>query len=157
MKEIDVEKVLTVRKYEATDGTLFDNKDECQIYENTAKCLMLSKYIDLIIKTDTEYNIYGAGSEDYNIDVIKLKSSNDVDLIIRLWILHNQYIGEDYNKINDMHSKLTTAFRRQQFFFIGRGYKNDTYWPLNSLNNVVERIVTFCDDSACIEILDRND
>ena len=50
MKEISVEKTLTVRKYEAVDGTLFDDKDECQRYENTARCVLLSKYNKLIIK-----------------------------------------------------------------------------------------------------------
>lgn len=156
MKEIDVEQVITVRKYEATDGTLFNYRADCQTYENSAKCVMLSKYVDLIVKTDTEYNIYGAGSEEYKIDIIKLKSIDDIDLILRLWVLHNEYIGKDYNKINDMHSKLTTALEDNSFFFIGRDYDNDTFWPLNSLNNVIEHIVTFCDDSACIEILDRN-
>lgn len=157
MKQLEITKTSIELRYEAIDGTVFIDHKECELYENSAKCVMLSKYVKLIVKSDTEYNIYGVGSEDYTIDVIKFKSENEIDLIMNLFILYNQYCSKDYDRVNKIRAELTKAFRKQQFFFIGRGYEGDTFWPLDSLNNVLEHIVSFCDDSACIEIVDRND
>lgn len=144
MKEIDVEKVLTVRKYEAIDGTLFDNKDECQIYENTARCALLSKYNKLIIKSITEYDLFEIGSEESVIDLIKIIHKSDITTIIQLVILENQYLIKDQDRIDRMYEQLENASIAGETFMINRGYQNDCFWPLDSVENKIKQILSRC-------------
>ena len=43
MKEITKEVKNTYTVYQASDGTEFNSKEECKKYEDTAKCVLLTK------------------------------------------------------------------------------------------------------------------
>lgn len=144
MKEISVEKTLTERKYEAIDGTLFDNKDECQRYENTARCILLSKYNKLIIKSATEYDLFEMGSEESVIDLIKIRHKSDIPTIVQLVILDNQYLIKDQDRIDRMYEQLESASIAGETFMISRGYQNDNFWPLGSVENKINQILSHC-------------
>lgn len=144
MKEISVEKTLTVRKYEAVDGTLFDDKDECQRYENTARCVLLSKYNKLIIKSATEYDLFEMGSEETVIDLIKIKHKSDIPTIVQLVILDNQHLIKDQDRIDRMYEQLESASIAGETFMISRGYQDDYFWPLGSVENKIEQIRSHC-------------
>ena len=144
MKEISVEKTLTVRKYEAVDGTLFDDKDECQRYENTARCVLLSKYNKLIIKSATEYDLFEMGSEETVIDLIKIKHKSDIPTIVQLVILDNQHLIKDQDRIDRMYEQLESASIAGETFMISRGYQDDYFWPLGSVENKIQQILSHC-------------
>lgn len=144
MKEISVEKTLTVRKYEAVDGTLFDDKDECQRYENTARCVLLSKYNKLIIKSATEYDLFEMGSEESVIDLIKIKHKSDIPTIVQLVILENQYLIKEQDRINIMYEQLESASINGETFMISRGYQDDCFWPLGSVESKIQQILSHC-------------
>ena len=63
MKEIIKEVKNTYTVYQAIDGTEFDSKEECKKYEDTAKCLLLTKYRPLVKKTVTEIDVFNTGSD----------------------------------------------------------------------------------------------
>lgn len=144
MKEISVEKTLTERKYEAIDGTLFDNKDECQRYENSARCVLLSKYNKLIIKSATEYDLFEMGSEESVIDLIKIKHKSDIPTIVQLVILENQYLIKEQDRIDRMYEQLESASIAGETFMISRGYQDDCFWPLGSVENKIQQILSHC-------------
>lgn len=48
MKEISVKQEVFVTKYEAMDGKQFTSKEECQKYEDSAMCVITSKYNELV-------------------------------------------------------------------------------------------------------------
>ena len=56
MKEISVEQKTYIRKWEAIDGTQFNSREDCEKYENSAKCVILAKYKDFVIKESDEYH-----------------------------------------------------------------------------------------------------
>lgn len=49
MKELKTTKTIEVTVYEATDGTQFDNKDECLEYEKTANKIIQQHFKELVI------------------------------------------------------------------------------------------------------------
>ena len=58
MKQVEIENITKVTKYEAIDGTLFSSKEECVKYEETAKCVLLGKYKRLVVKSIKEDTFY---------------------------------------------------------------------------------------------------
>lgn len=44
MKEINVKQEVFVTKYEAMDGKQFTSKEECKKYEDSALCVLTSRY-----------------------------------------------------------------------------------------------------------------
>ena len=124
MKEIKKEDVVTYNVYKAIDGTVFDSKDECQDYEKTVKCMLLTKYNQLIDKQSSEYEFSGIGSEEYIIDRLRpLQNEDDVDTILKLYIYYNQHHPQE--QFNEILTKLRTYLNNNDIIFIGRGSKYD--------------------------------
>ena len=136
-----VEKITEIKEtfYEATDGTLFKEKGECLTYESSAKCVLLTRYENLVIKTLSEEEIFGfTGSDDYEIDICKVKDDKDIDIILQLHKLYCSSISID--TLKSIKEKLETAINCGAVL-IGRGYnREETFWFLTTTNNLVERI-----------------
>lgn len=109
MKEIQKEIKSYITKYEAFDGRLFDDKKECEKYENTANAVIMNEFFNHVIKTITEYELspYWIGSEEYDIAVIDIKDENALEHVNRAIqlcndkfksnghkLLNNEYIGK---------------------------------------------------------------
>lgn len=144
MKEITKEKKSTYTVYQAVDGTEFDSKEECQKYEDSAKCVLLTKYKPLIKRTDSEYNIFTTGSDEYMIDILQyLSSESDIDILIQL---HRLYCSG--RKLNDEHyvdmrNKLEKCLKNRDIVLIGRGTEYDGYdnfFILTTLQEVTDNI-----------------
>lgn len=144
MKEITKEKKSTYTVYQAVDGTEFDSKEECQKYEDSAKCVLLTKYKPLIKRIDSEYNIFTAGSDEYMIDILQyLSSESDIDILIQL---HRLYCSG--RKLNDEHyvdmrNKLEKCLKNRDIVLIGRGTEYDGYdnfFILTTLQEVTDNI-----------------
>lgn len=144
MKEITKEKKSTYTVYQAVDGTEFDSKEECQKYEDSAKCVLLTKYKPLIKRTDSEYNIFTADSDEYMIDILQyLSSESDIDILIQL---HRLYCSG--RKLNDEHyvdmrNKLEKCLKNRDIVLIGRGTEYDGYdnfFILTTLQEVTDNI-----------------
>lgn len=145
MKEIKKEVSHTVTTYEAVDGTPFTNKEECEKYEQTAKCVLQQRYKPLVVKTVTEYDIFACGSEDCVVDIIKLTEAKDIDTVIQLYRLRNSHLERpEYKKwIDEAHKKLSAALQGSGFAFIGRGC-DDGFWVLGSQDSAIQVIKEVC-------------
>ena len=96
MKEIQKETKQYVTVYEAVDGTEFTSKEECKKYEESAKCVLMTKYNKLVVKTCTEYDLFNCiGSEDETVDIIKITSLSDIDTILKLIALYYPSSAKD--------------------------------------------------------------
>lgn len=158
MKEIkqEVQKVEYVTKYEATDGTLFDDADECRKYENSARAVLLTRYKTLVINKFCEEDLFGVGSCDYGIDIVKITDSEDIDLVLQLLILYNPHIGKDQERLASYRKQLNTAMEDDDVVFIGRGYDDDdNFYIMDSLINFLNKIVKKCDPGSKIKIEDE--
>ena len=134
-----VEKITEIKEtfYKATDGTLFEEREECLKYESSARCVLLTRYENLVIKTLSEGEIFGCtGSDDYEIDICKVKDDRDIDIILQLHKLYCSSISID--TLKDIKEKLETSINCGAVL-IGRGYnREESFWFLTTTNNLVE-------------------
>ena len=144
MKPIEIEKVTKVTRYEAIDGTTFTTEEECVKYEDTAKCVLLTKYKPLVKRTASECDIFNTGSDEYMIDILQyLSSESDIDILIQL---HKLYCSS--RKFNDdfygkMRSKLEKCLKNRDIVLIGRGTEYDGYdnfYILTTLQDITDNI-----------------
>lgn len=157
MKEIkqEVQKVEYITKYKATDGTLFDDADECRKYENSARAVLLTRYKTLVSNRFCEEDLFGVGSCDYDVEIVKVTSSEDIDLILQLLILYNPHIRKDQESLASHRKQLNTAMEDNDVVFMGRSYDDDCFYVMDSLINFLNKIVKKCDPGSKIKIEDE--
>ena len=73
MKEITKERVQKYTVYEALDGTEFNDKAECEKYDESAKGVLMARIAKLIVGKGDAWDIMG-GYEDH--DVVGFKMQN---------------------------------------------------------------------------------
>lgn len=114
MKEITVTKtVVEVTGYEASDGTRFKTKEECEKYEQSAEAVVSKMFEDICVKPFedndprlpecTIFESFGYGSEEYNYVIADIRSENELkiaNMYCDMWAgkngkkLDNNYIGK---------------------------------------------------------------
>ena len=147
MKEITKEVKNTYTVYQASDSTEFNSVEECKKYEDTAKCLLLTKYRSLVKKTVSEYDIFNTGSDEYMMDILQcLRDEADIDILIQLHRLYNsgRKINDDF--YNNLRSRLEKCFEGKDIILIGRGTEYDGYdnfYVLTSLQEISNNITKY--------------
>ena len=77
MKELKREiKTMETYGWEATDGTMFNDKDECAKYEKTCKCVIRSAFINEVKFCINEYKLVECGGEDYGYAFVDVTEKN---------------------------------------------------------------------------------
>ena len=84
MKELKrTETIEKVIGYEANDGTHFDSKEECEMYEKSAFAVVYERFRKLVVKVLPECDVfenYGSGSEEYAYYIIDIKNESDINV-----------------------------------------------------------------------------
>lgn len=125
----------TYEVYTASDGTEFKDKEECKRYEDTAKCVLLSKYKNWVIKSTNEWEIFDAGCEESYIDIIRI-SEDKIDTILQLTKLLG-YTNEE--RLQKDRAMLESSIG--ELFLIGRGDAyEENFWIKNSLRFYVDKL-----------------
>ena len=138
MKEISVEQKTYITKWEAADGTQFDSNKECEKYENSAKCVILAKYKEFVIKESDEYHLFGVGNEDCQVDIVRVPNEKAIDVIFQAFCFFRDW-DSDENK-EKIRKTITHAFEYNDFLLIDRGYELDNLYIIGTLSNVIEKI-----------------
>lgn len=99
MKKIEKEVVTkVVEGYEAMDGTMFEEQEECLKYEKSARGILKARLKKLVIKEGVEDSIYGTGSCENETWVVKPESEADIDTIKQFFYLgggKEEYLPKD--------------------------------------------------------------
>lgn len=149
IKEEIIKKEYSI-KYEAIDGTIFNDAQECKKYEESAKMVLYAKYKPLIIAHCSEEELFGVGSEEYTFDTIKLQKEEDIDLIIQLYILFRNGTASP-EIINGIKKDLTKYYNTNDIVLIGRGcaYDNyDNFYIGDSLNTRIASITAVANGNS---------
>lgn len=159
MKEIkkEIQKVEYVTKYEANDGTIFNDANECRKYEESAEAVLLSNFRQLQVKFVNEYEMFGVGSEEYFLSIVKLKDKEDVDLVMQLYCLFNKHNAKNDAVLQEMREKCWKAINTYDYLLVGRGCEYDGYdsfWVIDTLTDKLNKILKVCDPGSIIEIKD---
>ena len=148
MKEIVVDRVIKETWFEASDGTQFRNREECKMYEESAKCVLLTKYKSLVIDTLPEYDLHKTGSEEYMLDIVKINKEEDIDLIMQLYALYNSH--STYRKYDDEHRAMCEkALKEDDYVFIAtESCGDDIFCPQYSRNELFNNINNKCNEQS---------
>lgn len=136
-----------INSYVAIDGSRFNSEAECKKYEKSAKIVAYSKYLPLVIFRKSEYEIYGAGSEEYEIDIIKIEQFEDIDTILQLYSLYHPY--RDGRDVLQERDRLNKWFDDREIVFIGRGCGYDNYDGfefIGTMNDIINHIIKACNE-----------
>lgn len=146
MKEIKVEETISHVEYIANDGTQFKDKVECKKYEESALGVLMLKYKDYIVNQSTEEAIWRHGTEDYCVDIVCIKDSLIIDILLRLLCLFNpQYSNpENQDHLTKVQDRLNKALKSKDYIFVGRGYSKDEFWIMESASEAIESIKNAC-------------
>ena len=146
MKEIY--KTSTVKElfYEAVDGTTFKDKKECEKYENTAKCALLVKYKPLVVKETTEYTLYKTGNDEDAIDIVKLKSKEDIDTLMQLFFYYSGQGEYQLKRAPAIKSSCEKALETNDFLIIYRGYcdEDSHFYIRGTVKEIYENMIKCC-------------
>lgn len=149
MKEIKEEIVRKEYKtrYQAIDGEMFDTREECIKYDNTAKAVLMSKYNKLVKKSISEYNFMDMGCEDNDFDLVILNSKEDVDTLKQLYCLMNGYdIKHDDNNgwRDEAFAKIDRSFKNNDPLLVGKRLYDGCFWINGTKSEMIKKIEDFC-------------
>lgn len=139
--------------YIATDGTEFTTREECKKYEESAIGVLMVKYKPLLIKSTTEYDLFSVGCDDGDVDVVKITSEAEADVVRQLYYLFNSYVlGDQYaDRKADAEDKIKSALEGSGVLIIGRGCSSDEcFWIINSKEGLINQLDNICSDNEPI-------
>jgi hypothetical protein len=134
-----------VNSYVAIDGSRFNSEAECKKYEESAKMVTYSKYSPSVIFRKSEYEIYGAGSDEYEIDIIKINCHEDIDILLHMYSLYHP----KYNKDDIAQKRVQLEKWYGEIVLIGRGcgYDNyDSFEFIGTMNDIIDHIKEACNE-----------
>lgn len=148
MKTIQKEKVQKsfYDVFVANDGTEFTSREECQKYENSAWGVMMAKIKPLIVEETCEEGIFGFGSCDHIVWVMKPTTQNDVDAILQAYVMNSPYLMEPdggQQHVERARHLLQRAVSENDVIFVGRGYEMDSFWFVGTRNSMKEELDKF--------------
>lgn len=147
MEEIKKEVVVGYKSY---DGQEFTNRDECKKYEESAKGVLAYSYSKAVILSDSECNIFGLGSEEDIVDIVKVTADN-ANLIKQYMILS----GNNY-KMEEKFNLIDSAAENGEYLVINRGYDRDNFWINDTLQRLANKPLDLVNNSLKNKHLNEN-
>lgn len=129
-------KTTTYDVYVAADGRTFLDKSECEIYEKTARCAILTMYETLVVGHSDEDAVFGAGISDNVIDFVKIDSQEAVEIIMKAWFYFNEFEEADSPRTVNFKKHVDIALRDGDVLLCGRGYENDDIWAYGTTGEI---------------------
>ena len=139
MKEVTKEQVQKYIVYEALDGTEFNDKAECQKYEESAKGVIRARIAKLTVGKATECDLL-AGSDEHEIIGIKMQTEKDVEYVKQFFMMECFWYGEVRTK--EIFDVIEKAYDDDSIVLFGINCDGDYYW-INSRKNIVDNLVNF--------------
>lgn len=141
-EEIKREVVETHTMYEATDGTRFENQEECKKYEEGALGMLRARVKPLMSAPKDAWATMG-GYDDHQVVTVRIESEADYSLVLQWFFTECPW----YLKENDVHKeqkqKIVDTFDKalinKDVLIFGRNCDDDYYF-INSRQNIINNI-----------------
>lgn len=143
MKKIQKERVSYYDVYVANDGTEFNSQEECQKYDNSALGVVRARYEKLVVKTKTEDDILGIGSCEVVVKVLRIKSEEDVNTVMQMFLLENPHLMDNKDRVEKTEKIISLAFTEDDFLVVNHGYDYDAFWVMGTTRQLKEQIDAF--------------
>ena len=142
MKEIKEEVKSYNIKYEAIDGTIFYNKEECEKYDNSAKAVIKAKFKKLALAECNEYSLFKVGNDEDIVYVVKMPKIQDADTVKQLYIADHEWMtkSEEYQQcIDEAFGIIDKAYEEKDILFVGENCDGATY-IITTKNTIIETL-----------------
>ena len=136
--------------YVANDGNEFYSEDECRKYEMSALGVVSEKYKRLVKSTTTSYDLFNTGTEDDTIDIVRISTDADKDVVLQyLFICEGAKDEEERNRISKKAIPfLDKAMETNDFLLVYSGVWDITVtYIVGTYNGVVERMSKAVEDA----------
>lgn len=137
MKEIKIQEINPIIKYQAIDGEVFDDKEQCLIYEKSAKCLILGRVLKCKVgKPQDAWELMG-GLDDNVVQAYKFESEKEADYFIQWVFSFSTWWQEDRRQkfIDDIY----TALKNKDVALVGFNCDNEPYY-INTRQNIIDNL-----------------
>lgn len=139
MKEVTKEKVQKYTMYEALDGTEFNDKAECQKYEESAKGVIRARIAKLTVGRENAWNLMG-GLDEHEVIGTKMQTEKDVEYVKQFFMMECSWYGEARTK--EILDVIEKAYDNGDIVLFGINCDRDYYW-INSRQNIVDNLMNF--------------
>ena len=147
MKEINKERTTTqiYYEYEALDGTIFNDKDECQKYDESA--LGVLNYKVSLLKVGKEnMNCWDLcyGYEDNGCFALKPVNNEDKDTILQWYVGHHPYLLDDKHAewLKNVTNIIQKALHEDDIILFGTNCDDESY-IMNTRNHIIDNLKNF--------------
>lgn len=150
MKKIEIKKqIVTIEtKFQANDGTMFNDEKECKIYEESYIALLKADYAKLNKRQvfESDFLIF-AGCEDYTLEIVDVNTDGDIELLLKLQMYFNTYLRTDESTLAKKKAILERA--KGGKVIVGRGdmhngvIGHEDFNLLAGFNEYIERLKSF--------------
>ena len=146
MKEVTKERKSLYTVFEAVDGTEFYTKEECSIYEASAKGVIHSKIAKMIKGKDDAWETLG-GYEDHLVVAIKMNRPEDLDTVKQFFLLESPYYNrKDNESIKEAKFNIMdTAYKENDALIFGVNSDGEYYF-INSRANIIDNLLNLKED-----------
>ena len=146
MRTIEKEKKSFYEVFVANDGTEFTDRDECRKYEESAKGVLMAKIRPLVVKETTTEDLWGIGSCDNTMWIVKVDSQDAADIIMQVYLFVNEHLlsGKYTERIERARALVQRAFVEGEFLFIERGYEMDGFYFIGTPNTMKDDLDKLC-------------
>lgn len=140
MKKVEKQRTTTYEMWQATDGTEFSSKEECQKYEESAKGVLRERFKKLVVAEENAWDLL-YGYEDNTVYAVKLETTEDVETLLQLYILENPHItGEQYKDYLAKYTAMATSARcNNDLLLMGENCEGDLYF-MNTRNAIIGKL-----------------
>ena len=137
MKEVIKERVQQYRVYEALDGTEFNDKAECEKYDESAKGVIRARISKLIVGKNDAWTLL-AGDEEHDVIGIKMQTRSDLNNVSEFFLLECSWYGEA--KTTEILDTIEEAYIKNDIVLFGINCDGDYYW-INSRQNIIDNLM----------------
>jgi hypothetical protein len=142
MKEVQIETKSYKTVWKAIDGTDFANKEECELYESSARGVIMGRFKKLVVAESDEWELL-RGDSEHGVYALKIESQTDIDTILQAYYLDNPYMLKDdgnraeYRKRYE--SMCSRAYKEKDLLLMGTNCDGELYF-LDTRNAFIERL-----------------
>lgn len=90
----EIKQQIEITKWQAVDGTIFDDKQQCITYDNSALGVLRGRLFEKMKRIEDKFSICSDFSDDYDYYLLKAKDDATCDLINQV----NMHLGSSYLK-----------------------------------------------------------
>lgn len=151
MKQVTLKKevvnIIEEVKFQANDGTMFNDEKDCKIYEESYLGLLKAEYakMEKVEMYESDFLKF-TGSDDYLISIVKVNTDKDVDTLLKLNLYFCSWVRENEERINEIKELLESS--KGGKVIIGRGVmyneglEDETFSVMESFESWIARMMS---------------